>query len=68
VGTQWGTVGKTYGSLLKNTCEVLANREHHWEHWLVEMGGGGRGLVAKQNLQVPHSSPLPEGGEFLTIH
>jgi len=31
------------------------------------MGGGGRGLVAKQNLQIPHSSPPPKGGEFLAI-
>jgi len=31
------------------------------------MGGGGRGVMTKQNLQVPHSSPPPKGGEFLAI-
>lgn len=34
------------------------------EKWV----GGGRGVVAKKNLQVPHSSPSPKDGEFLTIH
>ncbi len=69
VGTQWGTFGKIW----------IIIKEHMWGACkqgtqLGTLAGGGRGVVAKKNLQVclvqeiPHSSPSPKGGEFLTIH